>query len=302
MRIADRLSALLVAAAASACSGTVSVGALITETTAAGGTTGAGGAGGAVADASGGAAGAAQDASAGASGGDADASSDASWTYPATVPVGAPVPIGDQNGVRKIVIENHCTYTVWAAAIPSSTFPGSVPLGIASGQAFQLTWPQTGWSGRIWGRTQCTPAANGAIPTGNCVADTFVANSLVELTLGDPDFYDVSLVDGFNIPIGIIVMGHDLDQNDVSNCGSPVCAKDLLFDCPASQQYKDNNGDVVACKNKQNLGDITRWFKARCPTSATYPSYDTSSAFTCRGYPSYTISFCPTEGARGGFP
>jgi hypothetical protein len=286
MRLAELHRPLVVSAACVACSGTVSIGSLGTGSPASGG---AAGAGGALLDASTGGATA------------ADTAPDITWFYPSTVPVGAAVPVGDQTGARRLIIENHCTYTVWADALPMSTMPNGVPLKVESGQAFQLTWPQSGWSGRIWGRTRCTPAADGSIPFGNCVADAFIANSLIELTMGAPDFYDVSLVDGFNVPIGIIVTGHDLNTADIYSCGSPVCAKDLLRDCPAAQQDNDATGNVVACRNKMNLGDVTRWFKARCPTSSTYPSYDTGS-FKCAGFPSYTVSFCPTEGARAGFP
>jgi hypothetical protein len=290
MRIAKLCSALVVPVVCSACSGTVSIGSVGAESTPIGGAAGSGGA--------------LLDASAGGAGGSAaaDAAPDVSWFYPSTVSVGAAVPAGDQSGARKLIIENHCTYTVWADAIPISTMPNNKPLKLESGQAFQLTWPQTGWSGRIWGRTRCSPAADGSIPFGNCIADTLNANSLIELTMGDPDFYDISLVDGFNAPIGLIVIGQALNPADIYNCGSPVCAKDLLRDCPASQQRKDSTGNTIACRNGQNLGDVTRWFKARCPTSSTYPSYDSTGKFTCRGYPSYTVSFCPAEGVRAGFP
>lgn len=75
------------------------------------------------------------------------------------------------------------------------------------------------WSGRIWGRTQCSmgPYGKFSCGTGDCGSGNVACNgagaippaSLVEFTLAAPnigsgqDFYDVSLVDGFNLPIGV---------------------------------------------------------------------------------------------------
>ena len=64
------------------------------------------------------------------------------------------------------------------------------------------------WAGRFWGRTGCDPNSNHC-ETGDC-GNKLECNgaggappaTLVEITLkGDQglDFYDVSLVDGFNI-------------------------------------------------------------------------------------------------------
>jgi hypothetical protein len=262
-----------------------------------GGVAGAGGAGtgGALPDAS-------ADGKAGGVATDASFSPDGAWIYPATVPVGDPVPMGDQTKPRKLIIENHCTYTVWVDALPLSTLPNGKQLKMDSGQAVQLTWPLSGWSGRIWGRTGCTPNADGSVPFGKCPSDQYVSNSLAEWTLGNLDFYDVSLVDGFNIPIGIIAIGQTWSVSSQYNCGSPVCAPDVLYGCPASQQKKDTSGNVVACKNGHDPDAITRYFKARCPTSYSWPYDDATSTYTCKGNPSYKVVFCPTEGATPGYP
>ena len=47
-----------------------------------------------------------------------------------------------------------------------------------------------GWAGRFWGETGCNGDACDPGP-----------NTLAEFNIGDMDFYDVSLVDGFNMAI-----------------------------------------------------------------------------------------------------
>jgi hypothetical protein len=94
-------------------------------------------------------------------------------------------------------------------------------------------------------------------------------------------------------------------------CGSPVCAADLLANCPASQQKKDAMGKVVACHNGDpGVGPIASYFKSGCPTSYSWPLDDPQSLFRCPdaaqnngvGAKDYKIIYCPTQGATPGFP
>jgi hypothetical protein len=269
-----------------------------------GSTTSSGGSSGGSTTSSGGSSGVGTSSSGGSSGGVTDAGG---------VQVGQPMPIGDQTLPRRLIIENRCTYTVWADALPKTTLPNGVPLEVMSGQAYSIGWPN-GWSGRVWGRTGCT---------GNltCVADKFVSNSLAEFTLakaaGGMDWYDVSLVDGYNIPIGIINVGHNTNASHIYDCGSPVCAKDLLPACPMPLQHTGASGNIVACKNDpcSVLGNndptspyckypnqYTQYFKMACPTSYSWPYDDPTSTFTCKTGKDYQVVFCPSEGATPGLP
>jgi hypothetical protein len=237
---------------------------------------------------------------------------------------GAPMPIGDQTLPRKLYIENHCTETIWAYALPHTTFPNSVPLQINAGEAFVIGWPNK-WSGRIWGRTQCTGTSYTDFKCAQTGNDT-----LAEFTLTagmNSDWYDISLVDGFTIPTGIIqldapwhpsatyVPGGKLGVDQ--QCGSPMCAEDLLPNCPASQQRKDSMGKVVTCVNGTSPpgGTIWQYFKAGCPTSYSWPLDDPQSLFICPDFvqntaagpyspyaKDYKVIFCPTQGTTPGFP
>ncbi len=213
--------------------------------------------------------------------------------------------LGDGEGApRTFTVVNQCAQTIWAAALPATTFPGGT-VEMAPGDSFEVG-VDNGWSGRIWGKVDCT-TTSGKL---TCTSDSLPA-SLAELTLTMSstglDFYDVSLVDGFNLPIEIIAQGHVPDAGHPYDCGDPSCAPDLIATCP--QPLKDVvGGQVLACANDECkvLGDndasspdcmypnqYTRFFKSACPTAYSYPSDDPTSTFTCKGYNDYAFVFCP---------
>ncbi|RUP47158.1 thaumatin [Jimgerdemannia flammicorona] len=55
------------------------------------------------------------------------------------------------------------------------------------------------------------------------------------------DWYDVSNVDGFNLPLSIIP--------SVSSCTAPICATDINAICPSELQTKNSAGKVVGYKS-----------------------------------------------------
>lgn len=134
--------------------------------------------------------------------------------------------------------------------------------------------------------------------------------SLVEFTLASKepkDFYDVSLVDGYNIGIGVRPTGGSGD------CQYAGCVNDLNPNCPNELRVIDS-GVVVACKSacaQFNTSeycctgdhgtpatcpptDYSRIFKKACPTAYSYAYDDASSTCTCAGT-DYIITFCPTN-------
>jgi thaumatin family protein len=231
----------------------------------------------------------------------ADAQSAADVTIPADAQF-----LGDAAGApRTYTIVNQCTQTVWAAALPATTFPGG-DVEMAPGVSFQVGI-ENGWSGRIWGKTGCTTSGTHL----TCASDAFPA-SLAELTLTSSptglDFYDVSLVDGFNLPIELVAQGHVPNPAHPYDCGDPQCVPNLNATCP--QPLQDVvGGAVLACANDECkvLGDndaaspdciypnqYTRFFKSACPTAYSYPYDDPTSTFTCEGTTNdYAVVFCP---------
>lgn len=111
-------------------------------------------------------------------------------------------------------ISNYCPHPIWPGTLAGSGTPQLSTTGfkLEPGQTVQLAAP-AGWSGRIWARTGCVFDADGAgvCNTGDCGgrlecrgAGAMPPATLFEVTLdgsGGQDFYDVSLVDGYNLPV-----------------------------------------------------------------------------------------------------
>ncbi|KAL0360533.1 UNVERIFIED_CONTAM: Thaumatin-like protein 1 [Sesamum radiatum] len=116
---------------------------------------------------------------------------------------------------------NRCDYTVWPGISSNAGSPGLGTTGFQlpprATRSFQA---QPAWSGRFWARTGCSfdPTTGiGRCDTGDCGSNQIECNgagatppaTLAEFTIssGNPDFYDVSLVDGYNVPMMIQPVG-----------------------------------------------------------------------------------------------
>jgi hypothetical protein len=230
-----------------------------------------------------------------------------------------PTPVGNQGLPRKLYIENRCDYATWTLVSDAfrNIMPNSQPYKMEPHTAIVVGWPNE-FSGRIWPRSSCTGSGYNDLKCVQTGADT-----LAEFTLTkgmNSDWYDVSLVDGFTIPVGILqldvpwksrpdyVVGGPLGSNEI--CGSPVCAPDLNPNCPASQQQKDAGGKVWGCKSGPKASDAAKYLKAGCPSSYSYDFDDPQSLFRCptaaqnggTGAKDYDIIYCPTQGSLAGFP
>ncbi len=214
--------------------------------------------------------------------------------------------VSNPGAPRSITATNKCAFTVWADALPSTTLPGGLPVQLDPGQSF-VAGVDNGWSGRVWGRFDCTADSMGKLA---CSDDPF-PSTLSELTLSKDqgtglDFYDVSLVDGFDLPMALIAVGFTPDPAHPYSCGAPTCAQDLRPMCPAPLQDVVG-GQTLACANDacKVLGNnqptspdctypnqYTEFFKTGCPQAYSYPSDDPTSTFTCKGK-DYQVVFCP---------
>lgn len=186
-------------------------------------------------------------------------------------------------------------------------------LPTATSRTFQAP---TGWSGRFWARTGCTfdASGTGSCLTGDCGSGQVECNgagaappaTLAEFTLGTlgQDFYDVSLVDGYNLPM--IVEG----TGGSGICASTGCSSDLNRQCPAELKASDGSACKSACEAFGSpeyccsgaYGSpatcrpsiYSEMFKSACPKSYSYAYDDASSTFTCTAA-DYTVTFCPSS-------
>ncbi|XP_031496176.1 thaumatin-like protein 1b [Nymphaea colorata] len=216
---------------------------------------------------------------------------------------------------------NNCAYTVWPGVLANA---GTAPLSttgfeLKQGETVALAAP-SGWSGRFWSRTLCSTDSTGKFScvTGDCGSGRLECSgagakppaTLAEFTLGNGalDFYDVSLVDGFNAPMMVT------PQRGTGNCAATGCLADLNGACPSALRVTEaTSGEGVACKSAcEAFGDpryccsgsygtadtcgptpYSRFFKNACPRAYSYAYDDPTSTFTCSGA-DYLITFCPS--------
>ncbi|KAJ4965025.1 hypothetical protein NE237_016874 [Protea cynaroides] len=218
------------------------------------------------------------------------------------------------DSARVFTITNNCEETIWPGITPGENFGGG-GFELKSRQSIVFTAP-VGWSGRLWGRTGCNFDSNGqgTCQTGSC-GNTLKCGapgkppaSLAEFTLASPDFYDVSLVDGFNLPLKITPVNYSK-----GNCSIAGCDGDLRTNCPQELAVKSGK-KIISCRSacdafgtdqyccKGVYGNpltcqptyYSKKFKAACPTAYSYAYDDPSSIFTC-SVSDYIITFCPTS-------
>jgi hypothetical protein len=233
-------------------------------------------------------------------------------------------PTAASSGTHLITIVNADNETIWAATNPNAQHP--IPVTgwkLAPGQSVSFTVPD-GWGGRVWGRTGCSFNSSGVghCQTGDCgglfqcQGSEGGTTTLAELTLDSfdgMDFYDVSMVDGANLPMYINTTHRTAADPISSNgCYEGACTKAVV--CPSGMQVK-SNGQAVACETacaafggdaycctgswsgRANC-DPAKWpvdyaklvFKDAEPYAYSY-AFDDSATMACKGHCNYRITF-----------
>lgn len=222
----------------------------------------------------------------------------------------------------QLILVNNCKESVWPGILGSGGQPSPKQGGfqLCSGEQTVLEVPE-GWSGRIWGRQGCyfdPKTGKGTCQTGDCggllncngIGGTPPA-TLIEMTLGTTQsplhFYDVSLVDGFNLPVSMKPVG----GGGGGGCGVASCESNLNACCPSSLVL-EKEGKVVGCKSAclASKSDkycctgefasptsckpsvFARVFKTVCPRAYSYAYDDSAALKTCKAS-RYVITFCP---------
>ncbi len=295
-----------------------------------GGSSSVGGNGGTGASASGGAgAGGSETGGNGGSNGGADSGGAASGGATGGAATGGSGGTSTPDGVRQIRFVNQCSETIWVGALnaaPEYELPDNGGWELPPGNDHTLVLPEH-WGGRFWGRTGCQfdGSGMGHCDSGDCGnrmacsgAGGQTPATLAEFTFSGHaglDFYDISLVDGYNLPLTIRPVAGTYEprgEGDPYDCGSPGCSSDLNQTCPPELQKKNAQGHVVGCASACEIFQSDEYccrgahgtpdtcppfsysdlFKAACPTAYSYAYDDQTSTYTCFGE-DYDIVFCP---------
>ncbi|XP_042502968.1 thaumatin-like protein [Macadamia integrifolia] len=224
-------------------------------------------------------------------------------------------------------VVNKCPFTIWPAIAPNKGSPVIADGGfcLQSDQVKRIQAPPT-WSGRLWARTGCdftsrdlTSQWKQACQTGDCdgrlecngIVGTPPA-TLIQFSLQPSQsklsFYDVSLVDGYNLPVSINA------KSSEANCFIGGCRKNINSVCPPELQVLDDSETVVACKSaclafnldvfccrnaygspeKCRVNTYSKLFKDACPSYYSY-AFDTPAPLVTCSSKDYIITFCPSR-------
>ena len=220
---------------------------------------------------------------------------------------------------------NHMRQTIWVAAAPDPGQPlAATGWVLPAGQEVTITVPNR-WNGRFWGRTGCVfHGGTGHCATGDC-GGLFQCTGYGQIpaTLAEYDmdawdgldFYDVSMVDGSNLPMYINVTsssGGTKDKVTPNGCVAAGCTKPV--DCPSVLTVKAGGVPVACISACARFGtdqycctgpwssraacDPAKWpvdyaavFKRAEPYAYSYVDDDATSVFTCKGVCDYRITF-----------
>jgi len=236
-----------------------------------------------------------------------------------------PLPSGAA-GQRLVTFVNRLQQTIWVAAAPSATSPlAATGWVLPAGQSVTITTPDN-LNTRFWGRTGCVfnSAGVGHCQSGDC-GGLFQCKGwgTIPATLAEVnfdawdglDFYDVSMVDGSNLPMWINITkssGGTTDKISPNGCVAAGCTKAVA--CPSALDVKSGGavvgcisacarlgGDQYCCRGayaSRSACNPAQWpvdyaavFKTAEPYAYSYVDDDATSVFTCSGVCDYRITF-----------
>ncbi|XP_020089789.1 thaumatin-like protein [Ananas comosus] len=220
-----------------------------------------------------------------------------------------------------LAMYNKCRETVWPGIQPGAgkAVVARGGMRLQPGTATSVRCARPGRTGL--GPQGCARPRTGraACATGDCGGSLFCdgaaapPRTLARIPSPRPrqsqDFYDVSLVDGYNIPMSMTPF-----RGTGGRCASAGCVSDLNEVCPAGLAVRGGaDNRVVACKSACSAFGApqycctgsygspqqckptaySRLFKTACPKAYSYAYDDPTSIQTCGAGASYIVTFCP---------
>jgi len=184
------------------------------------------------------------------------------------VPAAPPPP--PVRATRNITFINNCTEIVWVGGSGVNLSNDLTGFELNANATNTITVPGNLQSANFWPRTSCTFPCT-SVPcceTGDCANENNKdveckggtkgppANSF-EVTFNespDNDFYDITNVDGFTVPIAVqeingVKLTNNPTINGVSapqlNCGNPACSTFNMSQCPPELSHTTSSGRQI---------------------------------------------------------
>ncbi|KAH9819899.1 pathogenesis-related protein 5-like [Teratosphaeria destructans] len=211
-------------------------------------------------------------------------------------------------GGLPMIITNQCEETIFPALSTQGGTGSNVKSTMSpnTNQSFSVS---SDWQGRIWGRTNCTfnnnteSGGGSSCTTGDCGTEDCKSAgnppaTLAEFTMNGSSsqtFYDISLVDGYNLPVAIVLLPNGnsaLEKLDQSTT-NPSCVAsvgDLAaqgFDPYGNGQIflGTSSSDPLPFEQNNSASDVSSWCPwdlqvnpPQAPGNGTYPYPDTDVA------------------------
>ncbi|KAI9278975.1 thaumatin [Phascolomyces articulosus] len=207
------------------------------------------------------------------------------------------------SGGAQIIVKNQCDTDIHVGQLKNGESQANNQV-IAQGSQKTYDLPAD-WQGRFWSREGGggdNPIAGAADPA-----------SLAEITFkghAGYDYYDLSFVDGFNLPIKMSPINGNKDSDDKYRCGAPACG--TVPSCPEEMKVLGDGGKVIGCKSACSAfgtdemccagahntpdtcgpNEYSKAVKEACPDAYSYAYDDTTSTYMCKA-DTYEIVFCP---------
>ena len=164
---------------------------------------------------------------------------------------------------RSITITNLCPNDLWPAVLTTNnTGPYTQGFHLAAQSSLQL-WVSDDWTGRVWARTNCSfnyTTNTGSCFTGscgntlNCTQSGAPPTTLAEFNLlgwQNLSYWDISLVNGFNLPIAIYPSPtgpSPICQWSPDAVGIKAhCPEELIYYADAPSSHTEIAGCMSAC-------------------------------------------------------
>ncbi|KAL7333143.1 hypothetical protein PS15p_202084 [Mucor circinelloides] len=220
----------------------------------------------------------------------------------------APTSLKRRQLTTTVTLVNQCSNLIHVGQLGDTVLNSGNPINIVSGSSETYQFDGQ-WSGRFWARENCQ--------ANDCqIAGSTYPASLAEFTFNDDsgrDYYDISFVDGYNLPISIEPIQPDmsaLQQGGRYWCGAPSCS--TVPSCSAELQLLSADGTYVGCKSACSqfgnseyccsgvndtpetcpINEYAAAVKDACPDVYAYAYDDPSSLYECIAS-GYTVTWCP---------
>ena len=181
---------------------------------------------------------------------------------------------------EQLNIRNNCHRTILVKS--SGVQSGSFFLG--KGQSKKVTINR-GSSARVWAHSGCDKKGR------NCdTTEGYVSLAEMLFDVKGMTWYDVSHVDGYNLPVRM----EPYNKAAGGNCHSASCRFDISKSCPANSKVA-KRGRTVACKNlnRDTVTPYSRAIKKFCPKVYSWSKDDKDGMRACQpGNPGLHVIFC----------